>query len=150
MLRDPALIPLSRQHQHGLALCVMTERALRADRSEENVRKLSKRIIDQYEIELTNHFGIEEQVLFPMIERELGEMNSVGELIMDHRALEHMVAEMRTAPMAELVERFCDLLRRHIRREENELFEEIQRRLPKEVLAAAGKDIDARAVRVCL
>ena len=30
MLRDKNLIPLSRQHQHALALCVRIERAIQA------------------------------------------------------------------------------------------------------------------------
>jgi hemerythrin-like domain-containing protein len=150
MLRDPALVPLSQQHHNGLALCVLTERALQADRSDDTVRKLAAKAIDRYEIELTNHFAIEEQVLFPLIERELGEMPILGELIADHRALERMIDEMRTAPSAELLARFCDLSRRHIRREENELFQTAQQRLPAGLLAAAGKQIDAQAVRVCL
>jgi hypothetical protein len=41
-------------------------------------------------------------------------------------------------------------LRGHIRREENELFQDIQQRLPKDALESAGKEIDARAIRVCL
>jgi hemerythrin-like domain-containing protein len=150
MLRDPALIPLSQQHHNGLALCVLTERALQADRSEPTVRQLATKAIDRYEIELVNHFAIEEQVLFPLIERELGEMPILAELIADHRRLERMIGEMRTVPSAELLARFCDLLRRHIRREENELFQDAQRRLPAELLAAAGIEIDAQAVRVCL
>jgi len=150
MLRDPALIPLSQQHHNGLALCVLTERALQADRSDANIRRLAAKAIDRYEIELTNHFAIEEQVLFPLIERQLGPMPILAELIADHRGLERMIGEMRTAPTAELLERFCDLLRRHIRREENELFQDAQQRLPAELLAAAGKDIDAQAIRVCL
>jgi len=150
MLRDPALIPLSQQHHNGLALCVLTERALHEDRSEATIRHLAKRAVDRYEIELTNHFDIEEQVLFPLIERELGKMTILAELIDDHRALERMIDEMRTAPSAELLDRFCDLLRRHIRREENELFQDAQQRLPAELLAAAGKEIEAHAIRVCL
>lgn len=150
MLRDAALIPLSQQHHNGLALCVLTERALYADRSEATVRRLAAKAIDRYEIELTNHFAIEEQLLFPLIERELGRTRILDDLIADHRALESMISEMRGAPTAELLERFCDLLRRHIRREENELFQDAQQRLPADLLAAAGKEIDARAVRVCL
>ncbi len=150
MLRDPALIPLSQQHHNGLALCVLTERALRADRSEATISELAKKAIDRYEIELTNHFAIEEQVLFPLIERELGHMPIVAELIGDHRALERMVEQMRSVPSVEQLESFCDLLRRHIRREENELFQDAQQRLPADLLAAAGKEIDAQAVRVCL
>ncbi|HVP45383.1 MAG TPA: hemerythrin domain-containing protein [Bryobacteraceae bacterium] len=150
MLRDPALIPLSQQHHNGLALCVLTERALESDRSEATIRKLASKAIDRYEIELTNHFGIEEQLLFPLIERELGKMAMIDELVADHRALEGMIDQMRAAPSAELLEKFCGLLRSHIRREENELFQDVQQRLSKDVLASAGKEIDARAVRVCL
>ena len=150
MLRDPALIPLSQQHQHGLALCVLTERALKSDRSAATIERLARKAIDQYEIELTNHFAIEEELLFPLIERELGKMTVIGELVADHRALEDMVGQLRSAPSAEALEKFCELLRRHIRREENELFQDVQGRLPKNVLAQAGEEIDARAVRVCL
>jgi hemerythrin-like domain-containing protein len=150
MLRDPALIPLSQQHHNGLALCVLTERALRADRSEATVRQLATKAIDRYEIELTNHFDIEEQLLFPLIERELGKMKIIAELIADHRTLEGMIEQMRATPSAKLLESFCDLLRRHIRREENELFQDAQQQLPAELLAAAGKEIDAQAIRVCL
>jgi hemerythrin-like domain-containing protein len=150
MLRDPALIPLSQQHHNGLVLCVLTERGLEADGSPANLAKLAKRAIDRYEIELTNHFGIEEQLLFPMIERELGKMVIVTELVADHRALEGMIDQIRSAPSAELLEKFCELLRRHIRREENELFQDVQQRLPEGVLETVGKEIDAKAVRVCL
>jgi hemerythrin-like domain-containing protein len=150
MLRDPALIPLSQQHHNGLALCVLTERALEADRSAATIDRLARKAIDRYEIELTNHFAIEEQVLFPLIERELGKMSMIAELVADHRALEAMIERLRSAPSAEELERFCALLRQHIRREENELFQDVQGRLPKDILAQAGKEIDARAVRVCL
>jgi hemerythrin-like domain-containing protein len=150
MLRDPALIPLSQQHHNGLALCVLTERALASDRSDAAVSRLARHVIDRYEIELTNHFGIEEQLLFPLIEREIGRMAIVNELIADHRSLEKLVDQLRAAPSAELLQGFCDLLRGHIRREENELFQDIQQRLPKDALESAGKEIDARAIRVCL
>jgi len=150
MLRDPALIPLSQQHHNGLALCVLTERALQAGPSDTAIRRLAAKAVDRYEIELANHFAIEEQVLFPVIQRELGKMSIIAELIRDHRKLEAMVDELRASPSVGLLKDFCDLLRRHIRREENELFQDAQQRLPAELLSAAGKEIDARAIRVCL
>jgi hemerythrin-like domain-containing protein len=145
MLRDSSLIPLSHQHHNGLALCVLTRRSLTADSSAENVAKLARRAIDRYELELANHFAIEEEVLFPAC----GAMPLVAELVGEHRALEGFIAELRTAASAETLERFCALLSSHIRREENELFEQIQRTLPREVLDRAGVEIDRRAVRVC-
>jgi len=150
MLRDPALIPLSQQHHNGLALCVLAERALAGDRSEAAISLLARRVIDFYEIELMNHFGIEEQVLFPMIEREIGSMRIIGELIADHRSLEKLVDQLRSAPSAAGIESLCGLLRAHIRREENELFQHIQQRVPAGALESAGKQIAARAIRVCL
>jgi hemerythrin-like domain-containing protein len=146
MLRDPSLIPLSQQHHNGLALCVLVRRSLRADGSAENVARLARRVIDRYELELVNHFEIEEQVLFPAC----GAMPLVAELIADHRALEAFMPPLRTRPSAELLEQFCALLGGHIRREESDLFEQIQRTLPREVLDQAGAEIDRRAVRICL
>jgi hemerythrin-like domain-containing protein len=146
MLRDPSLIPLSHQHHNGLALCVMTRRSLAADSSDENIAKLARRAIDRYEVELVNHFEMEEQVLFPAC----GSMPLITQLVAEHRAMESMVGQMRTSPTAALLEEFCALLSGHIRREENELFEEIQRVLPREVLDRAGKEIDRRAVRICM
>ena len=146
MLRDPNLIPLSRQHQHGLALCVLTRRSMAQDSSTENISRLAGRVIDQYDLELTNHFEIEEQVLFPAC----GELPLIRTLVAEHRAMEAFVGRLRSAPTAEVLEQFCHLLSTHIRREENELFEEIQRSLPREVLERAGVEIDRRAVKVCL
>jgi len=146
MLRDSSLIPLSQQHHNGLALCVLTRRALAQDSSAENIAKQARRAIDRYEIELVNHFEIEEQVLFPAC----GPLPMVAELIADHRALEALIGQLRTAPTAALLEQFCELLSKHIRREENELFEQAQRVLPRDLLDQLGGEIDRRAVRVCL
>ena len=146
MLRDPSLIPLSHQHHNGLALCVMTRRSLAADASAENVAKLARRAIDRYELELTNHFEIEEQVLFPAC----GEMTLIAGLVAEHRMMECLIDQMRTAPTAELLEEFCALLTAHIRREESELFEGAQREIAREALDERGAEIDRRAIRVCL
>jgi iron-sulfur cluster repair protein YtfE (RIC family) len=146
MKRDPSLIPLSHQHHNGLALCVLTRRELAADHSPANLARLAKRIADRFELELVNHFAIEEEVLFPAC----GPMPLVTELIAEHRRLEDMVAHLRVAPSPSGLEEFCALLTSHIRREENDLFEQIQRELPREALDRAGTEIDRLAVRICL
>lgn len=149
MLRDRSLVPLSQQHHNGLALCVLTRRALAAGASAD-LAALARRITDRYELELANHFEIEEQVLFTEIERNLGALPILADLLREHRELERLVGELRRGPSAGLLEQFCDLLTRHIRREENELFEATQQRLPREVLDRLGHLIDAKAVRICL
>jgi len=146
MLRDRSLIPLSHQHHNGLALCVMTRRSLAADSSPDNLRKLARKILDRYELELTNHFEIEEQVLFPAC----GPLPIIAELVQEHREIAGLVSRVQATPSPVLLEEFCALLTRHIRREENELFEEIQRTLPPGELERLGREIDERAVRICL
>jgi hemerythrin-like domain-containing protein len=145
MLRDPCLIPLSHQHHNGLVLCLLIERSLRNDASGANVGKLAGKAIDRYELELTNHFEIEEIILFPAVESPL-----IPGLIAEHRRLEALIGSLRAEPTASLLLEFTTLLRAHIRREENELFEEIQRRVPRERLDSLGKKIDAEAVRICV
>ncbi len=103
-------------------------------------------MIDRYELELVNHFEIEEQVLFPACQP----MPLIRELLAEHRAIEALVAHLRAAPSPALLEEFCVLLSSHIRREEGELFEQIQRSLPREALDRVGSEIDRRAVRICL
>lgn len=146
MLRDPSLIPLSHQHHNALALCVLSRRALAADSTPGSVAKVARRVIDRYELELVNHFEIEEQVLFPAC----APLPLVERLLAEHRAIETLVAQLRTAPSAALLEQFFELLSGHIRREEKELFEEAQRILPREELDRIGAEIDRRAVRICL
>ena len=146
MLRDTSLIPLSHQHHNGLALCVMTRRSLAKDTSATNVTKLAQRIIDRYELELINHFEIEEQVLFPAC----GPNPLVERLVAEHREMEALIPSLRNVPTAELLERFCQILSTHIRREESELFEHIQKSLPRDVLDRIGVEINRLAVRICL
>jgi hypothetical protein len=146
MRRDPSLVPLSHQHHNGLALCVLTRRSLQADASPANITGLARRIGERYEIELINHFEIEEQILFPAC----GPLPLIAELVADHRAIEALVRALGAAASADLLERFCALMTSHIRREENELFEWIQRELQRETLDALGREIDRRAVRARL
>ena len=125
---------------------MMTRRSLAQDSSPENIQKLARRVIDRYELELINHFEIEEQVLFPAC----GPMPLVDALVAEHRSLEAFIPPLRASPTADLLEQFCQLLSTHIRREESELFEQIQRSLPRDVLDRTGAEIDRRAVRICL
>ena len=150
MLRDPSLIPLSHQHHNGLAMCVMTQRSLAGDSSPANVVKQAQRIFDRFELELVNHFQLEEEVLFAGAEELLGPVALISQLVHEHRRMEKLAAALKDAPTRELVEEFCGLLAAHIRREENELFQDLQQRLPREALDRMGRIFESKAVRICL
>ncbi|HWR51604.1 MAG TPA: hemerythrin domain-containing protein [Bryobacteraceae bacterium] len=146
MLRDRSLVPLSHQHHNGLALCILTERALGLDSSPENVARQSARIAARFEFETANHIALEESLLFPAC----GRSELVTRLIGEHRRMEALVATLREAPTAAVLAEFVQLLRAHIRLEENELFEDVQRRLPRATLDSLGREFETRAIRVCL
>jgi len=150
MRRDPNLVLLSHQHHNGLALCVLTRRSLAADASPENIDVLARRAVDRYELELANHFELEEQILFPAISSAIGEAALITELVTQHREIERLIAQLRTAPTSALLERLCALLTAHIRREENELFQMAQQRLPTATLASLGAAIEEKVVRICI
>ncbi len=139
MLRDPSLVPLSRQHQHALALCTLIERR-RAGPEE-----LERKTRDLYEVELRHHIDIEERILFPAIREGLAPAPLVEQLVAEHREMERLVAGL-----PQTLEQFAAALRSHIEREERDLFEDIQKRLPREVLDRLGRVIHAEVVRICL
>ena len=107
--------------------------------------RLARRIIDRYDWSCTNHFSLEEEILFPACASPL-----TDELTREHREMESLVEGLRTHPTAGLIEQFMELLRRHIRREEEVLFESVQKELSREVFDELGRKIDAKVIRVCL
>lgn len=137
MLRDKNLIPLSHQHQHALALCVRIDRAVQA--GDLDMLAWQAEIQQIFVVEIHNHFDAEERELFPVALRfaELGPL--VDELLREHTLLRDYfaLATERTMDPAKLHD-FARKLSAHIRKEERELFETLQRLLAPEELASVG------------
>jgi len=151
MKRDPNLHPLSHQHQHGLALTVQIDRALRDERGPERLTALSELAERMWTVELRGHFEVEEQTLFPVVRNRV-EPGLVERLISDHREIEIAFQRLRQAAEPELPEALRTLAERlaaHIRLEERQLFEQIQQVLPHEDLAELGGRLEAELARVC-
>lgn len=141
MLRDKNLVPLSRQHQHALALCVRLDRALQA--GEVSPEPWQAEIQLTFEQEIAVHFAAEESAIFP-VAREFPELRPVvDELIADHGILRELFARAanRTLNSPGLRE-FTDTLSTHIRKEERQLFEGLQKHLSLEQIAAMGKSLE--------
>jgi len=151
MLRDPSLVPLSRQHQHALALCVRLERALRAGAVD--LGRWQTEVHQHYANEVQFHFAAEEKVLFQAARRFPEFAGLVEELSGDHERLREYFgrAQQGTMNQGEL-EAFATLLSGHIRREERQLFEAMQKRMRPEELRSLGDELAhalADAVQVC-
>jgi hemerythrin-like domain-containing protein len=141
MLRDPSLIPLSRQHQHALALCVRIDRSLKAGATD--VETWQSEIDEHFRQEIRFHFEAEEAVLFPAAERCGDLAGLVGELKAEHIELRrHFALASALAMSASDLREFTELLSRHIRKEERDLFEELQSLMNAEELQALGTHLE--------
>jgi len=141
MLRDKNLIPLSRQHQHALALCVRIDRA--APIAESDLAAWQSEIAQHFRTEIRVHFAAEEQFVFPAA-RAFPELNLlVEELVLEHARLRERFAKAEAQGMSggEIAE-FAQGLSAHIRKEERQLFERVQDLMSEVDLAAMGQRLD--------
>jgi hemerythrin-like domain-containing protein len=151
MLRDKNLIPLSHQHQHCLALCVRLDRALES--GEVDLEAWQAEIQQMFEQEITFHFAAEEKELFPVAARFPELQPLVQELVTGHVLLRDFFsrAAARTLHLAGL-QVLVEKLASHIRKEERELFEGMQRLMNPEELSHVGAALQhslAEASQAC-
>jgi hemerythrin-like domain-containing protein len=137
MLRDKNLIPLSHQHQHCLALCVRLDRAIQA--GDVDLEAWQAEIQQIFEQEIAFHFAAEEKELFPAAARFPELQPLVQELVTGHVLLRDFFsrAAARTLHVAGL-QVLVEKLASHIRKEERELFEGMQRLMKPEELSVVG------------
>ena len=119
MKRHEALVQLSRDHHFGLLLGWKLKEGLKRDISPERMAKYIKLF---YEQNLKPHFLEEEETLFPILGNE---HPMIKEAISEHREMEHMISLKLNTP--DEIQIFTDLLNNHIRKEERQIFPEIEK-----------------------
>ena len=141
MLRDKSLIPLSRQHQHALALCVRIDRA--SPVGDADLAAWQAEIAQHFQSEISIHFAAEEKVLFPAARRFRQLAPLVEELLIDHAVLREGFAKAGAGQMSatELLA-FAQRMSAHIRKEERQLFERIQELMSQDELALLGRQLE--------
>jgi len=141
MLRDKNLVPLSRQHQHALALCVRIERA--SPIAESDLISWQQEIAQHFRAEIRVHFAAEKQFVFPAA-RHFAELNPlIEELLSEHAWMRTRFAkaEEQQLSAAEITE-FARGLSGHIRKEERQLFECLQHLMNSDQLAVMGRELE--------
>ncbi|MGZ8532014.1 MAG: hemerythrin domain-containing protein, partial [Candidatus Binatia bacterium] len=90
----------------------------------EGLRARATEVLEFYRANLVAHFKAEEEVLFPLMrERVAGCAELLDQLIKDHEQLRRAMAQLEAGTgLAKLIFDLGDLLERHIRKEERELF----------------------------
>lgn len=142
MLRDKNLVPLSRQHQHALALCVRIDRALQA--GETDCAPWQAEMWQLWQQEVALHFSAEETLLFPAAARfpELQEL--VSQLLDEHRTLRTAFERASNGQLdSEALRAFGAQFSVHIRKEERQLFERLQKLLDAEQFTRLGDQLQS-------
>jgi len=147
VLRDKNLVPLSRQHQHALALCVRINRAHLSSPAE--LQSWQSEIHQHFDQEIRYHFDAEENHLFPPA-RQFPELRPlVDELLVEHALLRNYFARATRGELDSAgLRTFADTLSSHIRKEERQLFEGMQERMGADALAKIGANIDQTLTEV--
>jgi hemerythrin-like domain-containing protein len=141
--RDPALIGLSHDHHHALSRARKLRRAATAGSA--TALAEAHAFLAFFEGETARHFEQEEQYVFPL----LGSVHpDVQRALGDHRTIRTLVAALAAdtesgAVQPEQMAEVASALEVHIRFEERELFEEIQRRTDRSVLEAVSRQLEA-------
>ena len=139
MKRHPALAELSREHHHELSLARGLRRAATAP--PEQRLAAATAYVEQFFGPTTDHFRREEEVVFPLYARHAGPTPLVERILREHMELQRPRARAaRPGGGGEVEPETLDalgtLLHDHVRLEERELFEEIQRVVPDAELEA--------------
>ncbi|MBA3806911.1 MAG: hemerythrin domain-containing protein [Solirubrobacterales bacterium] len=141
MKRHPALAPLSRDHQHTLAIAQRLRRATPA-----TAEQAAAGFLAAWELEEKLHFRIEEEILLPAYAAH-GDPGHpvVVRVLLDHLSIrcdaELLASEVSLQRLHALGER----LALHVRLEEHELFPLIERSLTAAELSVLGDRLLAAA-----
>ena len=142
----PSLISLSHDHHHGLALALRCRKQALGQLKPMGAKGLKERAVEFGEFFTNNlvaHFRAEEEVLFPRMRALVPESEAIIEqLIRDHQQLRDATPQLEgEVGLAKLVFDLGDLLERHIRKEERELFPLFEQHIGETAAEAVGAEI---------
>jgi iron-sulfur cluster repair protein YtfE (RIC family) len=144
MKRHPALYTLSHDHHQGLILAQQLKKSAPQYKGMPSTLEDKKEYtISFYKAELVKHFKDEEEILFPAVKNKNAEADKlISEIISEHRKMESLVSELEKAKHVEhLLDELGQLLEKHIRKEERELFVEIEKVLSDDELKVISDKI---------
>jgi hemerythrin-like domain-containing protein len=145
-MRHPSLIPLSHDHHHGLALALRCRKQALGQikpMGPAGLRERAEEFRSFFERNLVLHFRAEEEILFPRLLAQLPESQPiVDQLCREHEAIRKAMPQLAGEPgLGKVIFDLGDLLERHIRKEERELFPLIESQLDPKQAEEMGEAI---------
>jgi iron-sulfur cluster repair protein YtfE (RIC family) len=146
--RHPSLIPLSHDHHHGLVLAFRLREGLPRNRKPfDRPHEQAEDTVRFFHDNLVIHFQAEEEMLFPAIRLHVPQAIALLDtLIAEHATMRNSVEQLsRIVPddpsLPLFLKSFGDVLERHIRSEERELFPLYEAHVPEAEAARLGVEI---------
>jgi len=126
-MRHPSLVLLSHDHHHGLTLALRCRKQSLGQikpMGAEGLRARAQEFLTFYRDNLVVHFKAEEELLFPLMREQVANCAAMlDQLIRDHQQMCRAMPQLEAGTgLAKLIFDLGDLLERHIRKEERELF----------------------------
>jgi len=146
--RHPSLVALSHDHHHGLALALRCRKQALGRLKPTGVAGLAERareFLEFYNENLARHFEAEEKLLFPAMRREAPASAALVEaLTQDHHQIRQLLPKLELkGGLAKALFDLGDLLERHIRKEERELFPLFESQFESADAERMGKELMA-------
>lgn len=123
------------------------EEGLTEKQADSPTAEVLKEVVGFFNRDLVPHFAAEEEVLFPAMERHLGKLAVIAELLQEHRRIESLVASLgQSEPnmQTETLRAFGELLHDHIRKEERVLFPIFEEKMPESAARAIGDEMQQK------
>lgn len=139
MKRHPALQDLSRDHYFVLLKCQLVRRALARQAPADELQALADDFLQFFDSDMVAHFQEEDDFVVPEAERtgDAGLREVAREIHADHAWLKARFADLRSpGSLASTLQDIEARLTRHVRLEEERLFEGVQRSLSEAELQA--------------
>lgn len=132
--RNRSLVVLSKEHHYGLLASWKIRRGFELKIEPQRIAEF---IINFWDIHLNVHFIAEEEILFNTIKHPL-----VEEALQQHAKLRILVKLISEEGTPKQLVSFADVLEKHIRFEERQVFKMLQHELSEEKLNQIGKELE--------
>ena len=149
MQRSEQLKKLSWEHHDALKFARNVGQGLDKKADQREVADYAVYVTDHF---LTPHFRLEEEALVSRLSTEQLQEQSVQQVLEEHRLFAGLRDDLATAAETELpalLGRFRDLLKAHVRLEENRFFPFVEQALSADALTRAMAEIEARHISAC-
>ena len=144
MKRHKSLIFISHDHYHGLQLAQLIKKNAPMFKTLPNDLEGKKNYtINFYENDLLHHFYLEENIILPAVKGRNKEIDNLFEEILnEHKNIEKAVESLKeNIDIENKLDEIGILLQNHIRKEEQVLFEKIQKELTENELQKLEEEL---------